>query len=75
MNESLIKKIISDLYSDYNIEYKSFELLNRKEFINNEWVNTTPSFFIGVSSNSKSLNKISEELSSLTGCEINMFRI
>lgn len=73
MNEKIIKKVIGDLYSDCNIKFKSFERLNRKQFINGKWVDDTPSFFIGVDCGSEDILKINEEMSSLIGCEINMF--
>jgi hypothetical protein len=76
MSEKLFKKIIDTLYPDYNITIKSFEVLDRHQFNGSEWVKDTPCLFIGANIlNCNNLEKLNDNLSSFTSCEINIFKI
>lgn len=76
MSEKLLKKMIDDLYPECKITIKSFEVLSRKRFDGSEWVKDRPAFFIGVDCLSCDyLENINDDLTLLTGCEINIFKI
>ena len=76
MNIKTVESIFKILYPELKIEIKSFEELTRKQMNeSNEWVEDSPSYFVGVFINefpSRAIN-ISETMSLYTGFEFNVF--
>lgn len=72
LEEKILKRVVGDFFPE--ITLKTFEKLDRSQYKNGEWIPDTPSLFVGVSfSGDTSIQKISENLTSLTGFEINLF--
>lgn len=77
MDKPLVEKIFKSLYPDLGMEIISFEVLPRKQLNESmEWVDDSPSVFVGVTMNSfpSQTIDISETLSLYTGYEFNVFR-
>jgi len=76
MNIKTVESIFKILYPELKIKIKSFEELTRKQMNeSNEWVEDSPSYFVGVFINefpSQAIN-ISETMSLYTGFEFNVF--
>lgn len=72
------KQIFDTLFRDLKIEIINYEILNRNQLNeNNEWVEDTPSIFVGVtiSGDQRLTNNISDTLTNLTGYEYNVYTV
>jgi hypothetical protein len=77
MDKPLVEKILKSLYPELNIEIISFEVLQRSQLNEQqEWVQDSPSIFLGVNTKSwpSQTIDISKKLSLYTGYEFNVFR-
>jgi hypothetical protein len=72
------KQIFDTLFRDLKIEIVNYEILNRNQLNeNNEWIEDTPSIFVGVtiSGDQRLTNNISDTLTNLTGYEYNVYTV
>lgn len=72
------KQIFDTLFRDLKIEIVNYEILNRNQLNeNNEWIEDTPSIFVGVtiSGDQRLTNNISNTLTNLTGYEYNVYTV
>ena len=72
------KQIFDTLFRDLKIEIVTYEILNRNQLNeNNEWIEDTPSIFVGVTigGDQRLTNNISNTLTNLTGYEYNVYTV
>lgn len=90
MKREIVEKIFETLYKDVKLKIKSYEVLHRNKFEDGEWVDDSPSIFIGVSVGDRDklkeihpnlggfdsqLTPLTEQMCSFTGFELNIFTI
>lgn len=76
MNKEITENIFKILYPELKIQIKSFEELPRKQLNeSNEWVEDSPSYFVGVFINEfpSQATNVSETMTLYTGFEFNVF--
>lgn len=76
MEKPVVEKIFKVLFPELEIQIKSFEILKRNQLNeNNEWIEDTPSIFVGVTivGDQRATTSISETLSNMTSYEFNVF--
>jgi hypothetical protein len=74
--KEITEQLILGLFPELTeIEIKTFEELNRYKLDeNNEWVNDTPAYFVGITYTGLLTSpSITDLLSDFTGCEYNIF--
>ena len=72
--EEITQNLFNVLFDESSIYIKSFEVLDRLTLNDkNEWVEDTPSYFVGIGFDGVTPINVSELLSTVSGLEYNIF--
>lgn len=75
MNQERIENMFKDLYPELKVTIKSFEVLPRFKYVNDDWVTDKNAYFIGVNIMGEDFktHNINEVFTNFTGYEFNFF--